>query len=137
MGSPAERAPHTPTSSATQGTHATELDTGFEYGGNVSGEASPYETGDYPAHRATPAKDGVSAQVHAFMALKVDRPRKLLAQTRSTLDTLQARMQVLEQHQPQLEGQLDVLIQMSQPAAHPPSTAQGLSRPHGSDYNIT
>ena len=135
-GSPAEEALHTPTSYAPLGTHATEPDTGFDRGVDVSGEFSPHGTERSPAHRATPAEAGVSTQEHADLVLKVNRLRESLAQTQSTLDAVQTLLHVLEQHQPRLEGQLDVLIRMMHPTTPSSFSARAPPHPRGSDPDM-
>ena len=59
----------------------------------------------------------VSATAHADLAHEVKRLCETLAQTHSALEAVQKRLQVLEHQQPKMEGQLDVLIRMLQPAA--------------------
>ena len=53
-----------------------------------------------------------------------------------TLEAVQTRLHELEQHHPQMEGQLDVLIRMMQPAVQSPSLAQARPRPRGSDPDM-
>ena len=134
-GSPAEEAPQTPTSYTPRGTRATSPDTGFDRGVDVFVEVSPHGTERSPDHRATPAEAGVSAQEHADLVLEMNRLRESLAQTQSTLDAVQTRLQVLEQHQPRLEGQLDVLIRMMHPAAPSPFSARAPPHPRDSGHD--
>ena len=65
----AEEALHTPTSYTPMGTHVTKPDTGFDHGGDISGESSPHGTERSLAHRATSAEAGVSTQAHADLVL--------------------------------------------------------------------
>ena len=60
---------------------------------------------------------GVSATAHADLAHEAKQLCETLAQIQSALEAVQKRLQVLEHQQPKMEGQLDVLIRMLQPAA--------------------
>ena len=87
-------------------THATEPDTDYGHGDDVSVEYFSHNIERFPDRRETPAEAGVSAQAHANLVLEVNRLRKSLAQTQSTIDAVQTRHQVLEQHQLRLEEEL-------------------------------
>ena len=132
MGSPVEKTLRTPTTYRPPDTHTTEPDTAVERGGDVSGESSPHRTERSLAHRATPVEAGVSAQAQADLVLEVNRLRETLSQAQSTLDAVQTRLQVLKQLQPQMVGQLDVLIWMMHPAAPSPFSARAPPHPRES-----
>ena len=132
----AEEAPHTSTSYRPLDARATSPDTNYGHGDDFSRESSPHGTERSLAHRSTSAEAGVSAQAHADLVLEVNRLRESLAQTQSTLDAVQTRLQVLEQHQPRLEGQLDVLIRMMHPAAPSPFSARAPPHPRGSGHDM-
>ena len=136
MGSLVEEALQTPTSYMPLDTHDTSLDTGVDHGGDVSGESSPHGTERSPAHQATPVEAGVSAQVHADLVHEVNRMRETLALTQSVLEAVQTRLKVLEQHQPRLEGQLNVLIRMMHPATPSPFSARVPPYPRGEGLDM-
>ena len=132
-GNPADEVSQIPTSYMTQDTHATLPDTGFDRGDDASGEASPHGTKGSLAHRAAPVEAGVSAKAHAELVHEVKCLRETLAQTQSTLETMQTKLQVLEQHRLRTEGQLNILVRMVQPSAQPTSSAQAPPHSRGSN----
>ena len=79
---------------------------------------------------------GVSAQVHADLVHEVNRMRETLALTQSVLEAVQTRLKVLEQHQPRLEGQLNVLIRMMHPATPSPFSARVPPYPRGEGLDM-
>ena len=120
----------------TQDINATSPDTDFHRADNGLGEASSHGTECSPAHRATPVEAGVSKQVHADLVLELNCVRETLDQTQSALEAVQTNLQMMEQHQPRLEGQLDVLIRMMQPETLSLFSARAPSRSRGSDPDM-
>ena len=112
MGSPAAEALQALTSNTTPDTHATIPDTGFAHVNDASGNVISHEIERFLAHRAKPAHDGVSAQAHSDFVHEVKQFRETLAQTKCALEAVQTLLQMMEQHHPRLEGQLDALIRM-------------------------
>ena len=135
-GSLADKPPLILTSSTTLGTRATLPDTDFEPDDDASGEVSSHGSEDSRVHRATPAKAGVLAQVHENLGHEVNRFVETLDQTQSALEAVKKHLQVLEQQQPRMKGQVDLLVRMMQPAKQPNSWTQALSCPRGMDPDM-
>ena len=143
IGNPAEVESQAPTSFQTPGAHATSLDTGFDRDDDASEAVAPHGTEGSLAHRATPVEAGTSVQAHtelekahAELVQEVQGLRETLAQTQSASDAMLARLQAVERQRPRMEGQLEVLIRMQQPAAKPTPLAQAPSHPRVPDPDM-
>ena len=115
----------TPKTYTTRSTHANPPDTGVDLCDDASGEAFPHGTGGSRARRVKSSDAGISVQTHAELIREVKHLRENLSQTQGTLKAVQMRLQTLEQQQPRMEGQLDVLIRMLQPSARAPPHSRG------------
>ena len=76
------------------------------------------------------------AQVHENLGHEVNRFLATLDQTQSALEAVKKHLQVLEQQQPRMKGQVDLLVRMMQPAKQPNSWTQALSCPRGMDPDM-
>ena len=74
------------------------------------GKISPHGTRDSHARQAAPDVVNVLSTEDADLFHEVNSSLETLAQTQSALTGMQTRLQVLQQQQPQMKGQLDVLI---------------------------
>ena len=80
----------------TRNSHATSPNSGCGRGNDASREAFLYVTEGSPSHRSTPKETSVSVQAHVNLFHEVKPLRETLAQTQSTLEAVQMRLQALE-----------------------------------------
>ena len=113
----------TPKSSRSRDTHATSLSTGSDPGDDVAEEYVPRDTGHSRARRAMPAEVDRPEVAHDEPDPEKRHLREALARTQSMLEAVQARLLVVEEKVPRIEGQLDVLIRMQMSSARVPQSS--------------
>ena len=142
MGNLAEGVSQTPMRFPTRDTHATSPDTGFDHGVDDVEESFPRGADGSHACRATPEAVGVSAEEHAEVLRKLKSLRETVVQNQRFSDETQTRLfdelksdrsrvRELELQLTRVQGQLDMLIQMSRPVAMPTFAAQATPNQRG------
>ena len=123
----------------TRDTHATSPDTGFDH--DVAEVEVSVQRGTDGSHarRATSEVVGVSAEEHAEVLRELKSLRETVIQNQCLIDELKSdrsRMREFELQLTRVQGQLDLLVQMSRPVAMPTFAAQATPSQQGTGLNM-
>uniref|UniRef100_A0AAV1UGV9 Uncharacterized protein n=1 Tax=Peronospora matthiolae TaxID=2874970 RepID=A0AAV1UGV9_9STRA len=94
---------------------------------------SRHEIDDTHAHRAKSVAAGVPMEAHEKLVFEVKGLQEALNKSQCMLDSMQSRLQAMEQAQTRSEVQLDLLIRHQQSGAVPLSSAQAFPSSHGNN----